>query len=469
MKEYQIYYNGKWQNSDSGEFSEVENPATKETIAKVPKGSHSDVDKAVEAAKNAFPEWNETSPEKRAEYVKKIMDGIEAKKQDLADIMVSELGNSQTFSEEGQVPLSLKEMQAALEEIKNFQFEEELSDGTVIQKEGFGVVACITPWNYPLNQIQRKMTPALLAGNTVVIKPASLTPLTAMLLAEIVDETGLPDGVFNIVTGSGGDLGDYLTKHKDVSVVSFTGSTTVGQKMYESAAVNIKKLVLELGGKSPLVYLKGGDLDQAIDQAAMTVINNQGQSCSALTRLLVPREQLDEVNEKIKAYYKDVKIGDPSDYDTDIGPLADENQFNTVLDYIQKGKDEGAEVLLGGNKVDRTGYYVEPTVFTNVKNSMTIAQEEIFGPVLVVIPYDSEEEAIELANDVDYGLSGAVTGPDFDSAMKVGKQIRTGNVFINGGARSPKAPFGGYKQSGLGRENGLYGVEDYLEIKALFV
>ncbi|SOC37738.1 aldehyde dehydrogenase family protein [Salinicoccus kekensis] len=468
MKEYQIYYDGKWQDSDSGEYSEVENPATEEIIAKVPKGSHEDVDKAVAAAKKAFPAWNKTSPKERAEYVRKIKDGIEAKKQELADTMVAELGNSQTFSEEGQVPLSLKEMEATLDDFDKLKFEEEMDDGTILQKEGFGVVACITPWNYPLNQIQRKITPALLAGNTVVVKPASLTPLTAMILTEIIDEIGLPDGVFNMVTGSGGDLGDYLTKHEDVSVVSFTGSTPVGQKMYENAGSNIKKLVLELGGKSPLVYLKGGDLDQAIDQAAKTVINNQGQSCSALTRLLVPKDQLDEVNERIKEYYKDVKIGDPTDYDTDIGPLVDKNQMETVLDYIEKGKEEGAEVLVGGGKVDRKGYYVEPTVFTNAKNDMTIAQEEIFGPVLTVIPYEDEDDAIEIANDTVYGLSGAVTGPDFDTALKVAKQLRTGNVFVNGGDRSPKAPFGGYKQSGLGRENGLYGVEDYLEVKALF-
>lgn len=468
MKEYQIYYNGKWQNSDSGEFSEVENPATQEVIAKVPKSSHHDVDEAVKAAKSAFPVWNKTSPEKRAEYVQKILDGIEAKKQELADTMVSELGNSQTFSEEGQVPLSLKEMSATLEEIKKFNFEEKMDDGTVLYKEGFGVVACITPWNYPLNQIQRKMTPALLAGNTLVVKPASMTPLTAMLLAEIVDEAGLPDGVFNLVTGSGSDLGDYLTKHEDVSVVSFTGSTSVGRGLYENAATNIKKLVLELGGKSPLVYLKDGDLDQAIEQAAQTCLNNQGQSCSALTRLLVPREQLDEANEKIKAYYKDIKIGDPTDKDTVIGPIVSEGQMKTILDYIKKGQEEGAELLLGGHQVDRTGYFVEPTVFTNVTNDMTIAREEIFGPVLSVLPYDSEEEAIEMANDSDYGLSGAVVGPDFDHALEVGRQLRTGNVFINGGPRSPKAPFGGYKQSGLGRENGLYGVEDYLETKALF-
>lgn len=468
MKEYQIYYNGKLQNSDSGEFSEVENPATQEVIAKVPKSSHHDVDEAVKAAKAAFPVWNKTSPEKRAEYVQKILDGIEAKKQELADTMVSELGNSQTFSEEGQVPLSLKEMSATLEEIKKFNFEERMDDGTVLYKEGFGVVACITPWNYPLNQIQRKMTPALLAGNTLVVKPASMTPLTAMLLAEIVDGAGLPDGVFNLVTGSGSDLGDYLTKHEDVSVVSFTGSTSVGRGLYENAATNIKKLVLELGGKSPLVYLKDGDLDQAIDQAAQTCLNNQGQSCSALTRLLVPREQLDEVNAKIKAYYKDIKIGDPTDKDTVIGPIVSEGQMKTILNYIKKGQEEGAELLLGGHQVDRTGYFVEPTVFTNVTNDMTIAREEIFGPVLSVLPYDSEEEAIEMANDSDYGLSGAVVGPDFDHALEVGRQLRTGNVFVNGGPRSPKAPFGGYKQSGLGRENGLYGVEDYLETKALF-
>jgi len=466
MKEYQIYYDGKWQDSRSNEFQEVENPATEEVFAKVSKGNNEDVDQAVLAAKKAFKDWNKTSPKKRAEYVQKILEGVKDRKQELAAAMVQELGTSQTFSEEGQVPLSINEMEATLEEFEHFNFEEEIENATVI-KEGFGVVACITPWNYPLNQIQRKITPALLAGNTVVVKPASNTPVTALILTDIIDQIGFPDGVFNVVTGSGSDVGDYLAGHEDVSVVSFTGSTDVGSTMYKKAAPTIKKVILELGGKSPLVFLKGGNIEDAVDKAASTLLDNQGQSCTALSRLIVPKEQLEEVHGAINDYYKDVIVGDPTKYETRVGPMVSSSQKEAVLDYIEKGKEEGAKILLGGNNIEGTGYYIEPTVFTDVKNDMTIAQEEIFGPVLSVVPYDTLEEAIEIANDSAYGLSGAVYGPK-DDAYEVAQQLRTGNIFINNGARSSKAPFGGYKQSGLGRENGLYGVEDYLEIKALF-
>lgn len=466
MREETLYYNGEWQKAQSTDYTEVINPTTEEIIGKVMNANQKDVNSAVASAKTAFTEWNQTNPETRADYMEKFLNGIKDRKQDLMDIMIKELGTSATFADQTQVGLAVKEMSASIEEIRKYDFEETIDNATII-KEGFGVVACITPWNYPLNQIQRKITPALLAGNTVVVKPANMTPFTALLLAEIADEAGLPKGVFNIVTGPGSETGDYLTSHPDVSVISFTGSTKVGSSLYEKAKTNIKKLVLELGGKSPMVYLKGGDLELAVKNAANTVLHNQGQTCSALTRLFVPKDELERTKEVLKDYYKDIKVGDPAEEDTIVGPLVSKGQMETVLGYIEKGKEEGAEVLIGGNKMDRKGYYVEPTVFVNVTNDMTIAQEEIFGPVLVVITYDDIEEAIELANDSIYGLSGGVVGPE-EEAVKVARQIRTGNITINDAARSPKAPFGGYKQSGFGRENGLYGVEDYFEFKAIF-
>ncbi|WP_208559076.1 aldehyde dehydrogenase family protein [Marinilactibacillus kalidii] len=466
MRKETLYYNGEWQQAQSTDYAEVINPTTEEVIGKVVNANQKDVDLAVAAAKFAFDEWNQTSPQVRADYVEKLLNGIKERKQDLMAIMIKELGTSAIFADQTQVGLAVDEMAGTLEEIRNYNFEEKVDNATVI-KEGYGVVACITPWNYPLNQIQRKITPALLAGNTVVVKPPNLTPLTALLLAEIAHDAGLPKGVFNLVTGNGSETGDYLTSHPDVSVISFTGSTKVGSGLYEKAKTSIKQLVLELGGKSPMIYLKGGDLEVAVKNAADTVLHNQGQTCSALTRLFVPKDELERTKEVIKNYYKDIKVGDPAEDDTIVGPLVSEGQMETVLDYIEKGKKEGAEVLIGGNKMDRTGYYVEPTVFVNVTNDMTIAQEEIFGPVLVVITYDSVDEAIELANDSIYGLSGGVVGPE-EEAIKVARRIRTGNILINGADRTPKAPFGGYKQSGRGRENGLYGVEDYFEIKAIF-
>lgn len=467
MKEYQIYINGQWQDAKANEFSEVINPATEEVIAKVAKSNHEDVDDAVAAAKKAFPQWNTTSVEERAEYVEKILSGIQANRPLLEDTIIKELGSSRQFTESAQVSLAINEIRATLDEIKNYSFEEQLDDAYVM-KEGFGVVACITPWNYPLNQIQRKITPALLAGNTVVVKPASNTPITGLILARIVDQAGLPDGVFNLITGSGSDAGDYLAGHPDVSVVSFTGSTDVGRGLYSQASQTIKKLVLELGGKSALVYLSGGDLDYAVKKAFDTVLNNQGQTCAALTRLLVPKDKLEATKKALKSYYDStVIIGNPANEETLVGPMVSDNQRQTVLDYIEKGKAEGAEILIGGKKIEGKGFYVEPTVFVNVTNDMTIAREEIFGPVLTVLTYESVEEAVEIANDSPYGLSGAVVGP-VDEAEKVARQLRTGNVYVNDGARNPRAPFGGYKQSGIGRENGIYGVEDYLEIKTIF-
>lgn len=467
MKKFEkLFYDGQWQSAHGTEFSKVINPATEEVIAEVIQANHEDVDSAVEAAKQAFPSWNQTPLEERVKYIEKVLELVKDRGAEIADTIVAELGSTTTFCSEGQVPLSIKEMEATLDEVKNFDFEGEIDNATII-KEGFGVVACITPWNYPFNQIQRKITPALLTGNTVVVKPASNTPLTALIYAEIMEEAGLPKGVFNLITGSGGDAGNYLAEHEDVAVVSFTGSTDVGKGLYEKAATTVKKLVLELGGKSAMIYLKDGDLTTAVKGAANTVLDNQGQTCSALTRLIVPADELENTKATLKELYQDVVVGDPSAEKTKVGPMVSESQLETVLEYIEKGKAEGAEVLIGGNKIEGTGYFVEPTVFVNVTNDMTIAQEEIFGPVLTVLTYDSVEEAIELANDSVYGLSGAVVGPQAE-AEKVARQLRTGNITVNGAARSPKVPFGGYKQSGIGRENGRYGLEDYVEIKAIF-
>lgn len=468
MNTKKFYINGEWVDSTGDEISEILNPATEKVIGKVLQGTNDDVDRAVQAAKDAFIDWNATPVDERIALMEKFYVILEDNKDKLTDIIVSELGASKTFAKQGQVELPLSEVRATIDAVKEHDFEYSIDHAQIIE-EGYGVVACITPWNYPLLQIERKVVPALLAGNTAVLKPASNTPLTAVFYAELMEKAGFPAGVFNLVTGGGSTTGDYLVGHDDVDVVSFTGSTAVGSTMYEKAANGIKQIVLELGGKSPLVYLDGGDLEAAVKQAMNTVLNNQGQTCTALTRLLVPKGRLEDTKDYILAYYKEaVKLGDPTDEDTMVGPLVSEDQRETVLDYIETGKNEGAEILVGGGEVDGPGYYVEPTVFINVTNDMTIAQEEIFGPVLTVITYDTEEEALEIANDSIYGLSGAVVGPE-EKAVKMARQLRTGNIIVNGQARVPAAPFGGYKQSGRGRENGIFGVKDYLEIKAIFV
>lgn len=469
MKQFDNFINGKWTAPTNNEYKDVENPATEETIAQVAYSAREDVDNAVDAAKTAFPAWNNLTLEERTAYVERLLNEIKSHKDEIRDIIVEEFGAATSFTESGQVGLAIDEMSATVEAIKDFDLTEVIGNTQVI-KEGYGVVAAITPWNYPLNQIQRKITPALLAGNTVVVKPASDTPLTAVKLAELVENAGFPEGVFNLVLGSGGSVGNYLAEHEDVSVVSFTGSTEVGQGLYESASKGIKHIILELGGKSALVYLPGGDLSLAVKKAMGTILNNQGQTCTALTRLLVPKDELEAVETEAKAYYeKKVILGDPADPVTVVGPMVSANQKETVLDYIEKGKAEGAKVLVGDKKpATEKGHYVTPTIFTDVSNDMTIAQEEIFGPVLVIIPYETQEEAVKIANDSIYGLSGAVVGPK-EEAYEVAKQLRTGNIFVNAGGRNPLAPFGGYKQSGLSRENGLYGVEDYLETKAIFL
>ncbi|PKK38967.1 Aldehyde dehydrogenase [Clostridiaceae bacterium JG1575] len=467
MKQYdQLYINGKWRASDGTQWVEGTNPATLEPIGKMVCATPEEIDEAVSAAHKAFPEWNARPLEERAAFLAAIADGIERHQEELAKLIVEELGAPITFARGVQVGGSIREIRATLEELPRFFFKEELENVTVL-KEGFGVVACITPWNYPLNQIQRKITPAFLAGNTVVVKPASLTPRTALALAQIIHETKLPEGVFNLILGSGAETGKALAAHPKVRLISFTGSTKAGQSLYAQAALGIKKLILELGGKSALILLPEGEETQAVSRCMETILNNSGQSCSALTRLLVPREKRQAVEALLLDYVQRVGLmGDPLDPATKLGPVVSKDQYERVLNYIEKGKGEGARVLTGGTPRQGAGYFIPTTIFSDVTPQMTIAQEEIFGPVLCVMAYDTVEEAIEWANDTPYGLSGAVVGPE-EEAYKVALRLRTGNVYLNAGKANPKAPFGGYHQSGLGREMGLYGLEDYLEIKAI--
>lgn len=462
----QLFYDGQWQLGESSTFSAVLNPATEELIAKVIQATPNEVDQAVAAAKKAYPMWQALKAQERSAYFLRLKAALVKYQEELAQTICLELGSALEFTRKVQVGGPIRELTSLLEEFTSYNFEETRENATII-KEGFGVVACITPWNYPLSQIQRKIAPALLAGNTVVVKPATNTPLTAILYAKIIDEVGFPPGVFNLVTGSGSEVGSYLAHHPEVAVISFTGSTEVGKSLYAAASTSVKKLILELGGKSALIYLKGGDLPKAIELAAKTVIDNQGQTCSALSRLFIPKTELAKTKELLVEYYQQLKIGDPQRVDNRVGPLVSKTQETTVLAYIAQGEKEGAKRFIGGQKLPRKGYFIEPTVFVDVTNQMTIAQEEIFGPVLTVLTYETIEEAIQLANDSIYGLSGAVVGPE-EAAMQVARQLRTGNVSINGAPRTFKAPFGGYKQSGLGREIGLYGLEDYLEIKAVF-
>ncbi|HJB78330.1 MAG TPA: aldehyde dehydrogenase family protein [Candidatus Nosocomiicoccus stercorigallinarum] len=469
MKYDKIYIDGEWVEPSTTDVIEVENPATEEVFTTVAKATSEDVDKAVEAATRAFKEYNQTSLETRKKYVEEILDGIIERQEEFEETIRQELGSSYNYTKTAQVEQSINEIKAALENADKVDFTEH-HEGFDLVREGVGVVAAITPWNYPLNQIQRKLTGILLAGATTVIKPSTKTPVTAYLLAEVIDNTSLPKGVFNLVPGSGSEVGDPLTGHEKVDMVSFTGSTKVGSGIYEQAKENIKNIHLELGGKSPNVLLPNGDAKKSVKQSMDAIINNAGQACSALTRIIVPESRLEEVEGYIKEYVEEnVRIGSPEDEDKTIGPVLSKQQQDKIYEYIETGKKE-ATLLLGGGKVESEdkGYYVEPTVFTNVDNKSTIAQEEIFGPVLAVITYKDVDEALEIANDSSYGLFGAVFGETKEEAYEFAKQIRTGSILVNGSPRLPAAPFGGYKQSGIGREIGWIGIEEYTELKVLY-
>jgi betaine-aldehyde dehydrogenase len=423
----------------------------------------------VDAARRAFPGWAATPPAARAELLREVARAVEARRDELAEIIAHEVGMPKHQSHSAQCGGGIRGFAAAADLAETFPFEDDAAEGVVV-REPVGVVGCITPWNYPLNQIAAKVAYALAAGCTVVLKPSEVAPVNAFVLMEIVDATGLPAGVFNLVSGLGPVVGEALAAHPDIDMVSFTGSTGAGRRVAELASSTVKKVALELGGKSPFVLLDDADFAAAVPEGVDAAYENSGQTCDALTRMLVPRARLAEVEALARDAAESYVVGDPFDEKTQLGPLISDVQLERVRAYIEGGVAEGATLVTGGTAPCdglATGYFVRPTVFSNVRPDMTIAQEEIFGPVLVIIPYDTEDEAVDIANGTVYGLYAAVAG-DPERAEQIARRIRAGQVRVNDGPGFRGAPFGGYKQSGLGRENGRYGFEEFLEVKALF-
>ncbi len=466
-----LFINGQWVKSTGTGTIDVINSTTEEVMGRIPEGTAEDVNAAVAAAKAAFVSWSTTPVEERRRYLQLIADKLGAKKDEIAALVAAEVGMPLAMATAVQAGMPAMIMGSYAELLGSFQFEETIGKALVV-KEPIGVVGCITPWNFPLHQVVCKVGPALAAGCTVVLKPSEVAPLTAFVLAEIIADIGLPAGVFNLVTGYGPVVGEAIAAHSDVDMVSFTGSTRAGKRVSELAAQTVKKVSLELGGKSANVILDDADFEKAVKSGVGACYFNSGQTCSALTRMLIPRSRYDEAITIAKKTAEGFTVGDPLGGAAKLGPLVSATQRERVVGYLKKGIAEGATWVCGGP--DRpegltTGYFVRPTVFANVNNKMTIAQEEIFGPVLSIIPYEDEDDAVRIANDTIYGLAGGVWSGDAERAKRVARRLRTGQVEINGGRFNPMAPFGGYKQSGNGRELGKYGLEEFLEIKAMLM
>jgi len=470
MRDYSnIYIDGAWVPSDGDGAIEVINAGTEQVMGSIPEGTSTDVDKAVAAAKDAFEAWSTTPVEERQKYLVRLNEALQARSADIASTVAGEVGMPITWSTMIQAGLPAGNMQTFATLLDSFQFEEEIGNSLVV-KEPVGVVGAITPWNYPLHQIICKVGGALAAGCTIVLKPSEVAPLNAFILAEIVHEVGLPSGVFNLVTGTGPVVGEAIAAHPDVDMVSFTGSTRAGKRVAEVASQTVKRVSLELGGKSANIVLDDADFGTVIPKGLFACYLNSGQTCTAHTRMLVPNSRYDEAVEIASAAAEQTQVGDPTEEGMHLGPLISQAQWDRVQGYIQTGIDEGAVVAAGGlGKPDgkETGYFVKPTVLANVTNDMTVAQEEIFGPVLSIIGYDDDDDAVRIANDSLYGLSGGVWSADQDRAMAVARRMRTGAVDVNGGSFNIAAPFGGYKQSGYGRENGVYGIDEFLQTKSL--
>jgi aldehyde dehydrogenase (NAD+) len=464
-----IFIGGEWIEPSGTEPIEVVNPTTEEVMGSVPACSAEDADRAVQAAREAFEAWSMTSREQRADYLAAIAVGLGERAEELAATITQELGMPLKLSQLIQVGLPTSQFAAMPKLMEEVAWEEEIGNSRVL-REPIGVVGAITPWNYPLNQIAAKLAPALAAGCTVVLKPSEVTPLNAFLLAEVIQAAGLPAGVFNLVTGTGPLVGEAIAAHPGVDMVSFTGSTRAGRRVSELAAATVKPVAMELGGKSPNLILDDADLARAVPDGVGKCFLNSGQTCSALTRMLVPRAKLAEAEELATAAAESFTPGDPFEASTRLGPLVSDVQRGRVRGYIEKGVEEGAKLLTGGAEPPEgleRGFFVRPTVFSEVTPEMTIAREEIFGPVLVIEPYEDEDDAVRIANDSAYGLAGGVWSADREHAIAVARRIRTGQIEINGGAFNPLAPFGGYGQSGHGRENGRYGIEELLQVKSL--
>ena len=459
----QFYIDGKWVDPVKAHGFQVINPANEEPIATISLGSAADVDKAVAAAKNAFESYSETTTKDRLALLQRIIDVYQSKSDEMAEIISSDMGAPLSLSLAAQVPAGLRHLSEIVEVVGNFRFEE-VKGSTLMCKEAIGVCGLITPWNWPMNQIVCKVAPALAAGCTMVLKPSEIAPLSAYLFTQILHEAGLPPGVFNMVNGDGPTVGAAIASHPDVAMVSFTGSTSAGVAVASAAAPSVKRVTQELGGKSANIILDDADLKSAVKEGVQVCFRNTGQSCNAPTRMLVPRSRMAEAVVAATQAAEATKVGDPFAEGTSIGPLASKAQF-------EKGIEEGATLVAGGPGRPEgicKGFFVKPTVFSDVRNEMTIAREEIFGPVLCIIPYEDEEDAVRIANDNPYGLSGYVTSANIGRARRVAKKIRSGNVHINSARLDFAGCFGGYKQSGNGREWGEAGLEEFLELKAVF-
>ncbi|WP_085603628.1 MULTISPECIES: aldehyde dehydrogenase family protein [unclassified Pseudomonas] len=465
----QFYINGGWCSPATPGSLPVVNPATESVVAEVASGSAEDVDRAVAAARAAFPRWSATSAEARAGFLGKIYDLILERKESLAQALSLEMGAAIGFARAMQVPLAAEHVRIARDLLSTYRFQT-VEGGTAIEREPIGVCGLITPWNWPLYQITAKVAPAIAAGCTVVLKPSELSPLSALLFAQLVHDAGLPPGVFNLVNGTGSEVGGAMAAHPDIDMISITGSNRAGALVAQAAAPTVKRVTQELGGKSPNVLLPDADFANVVPLGVMTAFRNVGQSCSAPTRMIVPRVRLAEVEALAAATANAIIVGDPQSEETVLGPIANEAQFKRVQAMIESGLSEGAKLVCGGpGRVPghETGFYARPTVFSEVDSSMRIAQEEIFGPVLCIIAYETLDEAVAIANDTVYGLSAHVQSRDLDHARAVASRIRAGQVLLNHPAWNPMAPFGGYKRSGNGREFGVYGFEEYLETKAI--
>ncbi|HEY4334149.1 MAG TPA: aldehyde dehydrogenase family protein [Ilumatobacteraceae bacterium] len=464
----EFYIDGQWVASQTDETLAVINPATEEAIESIAMGGPADVDAAVAAARKAFETYSTTTREERLALLDKIIEVYTSRLGEMAEVISSEMGAPLVMSQRAQAPAGIGHFMAARKVLASFEFEKEMGT-TLIVREPIGVCALITPWNWPINQIACKVAPALAAGCTMVLKPSEVAPLNAILFTEILDAAGVPAGVFNLVNGDGINVGAAMSSHPDVDMVSFTGSTRAGIEVARNAAPTVKRVAQELGGKSANIILDDADFAKAIarDMASMCV--NSGQSCNAPTRMLVPASRMDEAATIAAEAARNIVVGRPEEATSKIGPVVSETQFNRIQQLIEKGIGEGAKLEVGGPgrpKGLETGYFVKPTVFSHVDNEMTIAREEIFGPVLVMIGYEDDDDAVRIANDTAYGLSGYISG-NSDRARAMARRIRTGNVHLNGAPGDMSAPFGGYKQSGNGREWGEFGLEEFLETKAI--
>ena len=470
MREYmQFYINGEWVDPVTPNSLDVINPANEEVCAHISMGSEEDVNRAVAAAKAAFVSFGRTSVKERLELLESCIEVYQKHYNDIADAIREEMGAPQELAAGAQAFCGLGHLQEAAKVLKTFKFEEDLGEHRVF-KEPIGVCGLITPWNWPVNQISCKVAPALAVGCTMILKPSEVAPLSAYLYAQVMHEAGVPAGVFNMINGDGPVVGTALSKHPDVDMMSFTGSTRAGSLVAQNAAPTVKRVTQELGGKSPNIVLEDADLEKAVTSGVMHMYNNTGQSCNAPSRMLVPKAKLEQAEQIARKVSEAVVVGDPAAAGTTMGPVVSEVQFNKIQGLIEAGVAEGAKVVTGGpGRPDgiSKGYFIRPTVFSGVNNDMTVAREEIFGPVLVMIPYETEEEAIQVANDTPYGLAGYVQSEDINHARAVASRIRAGNVHINGAAGGFDVPFGGFKQSGNGREWGAHGFTDFLEIKAV--